>query len=51
MEPDFTDILAAMELQRNTALREAAMNWALCRKQEKRISELEAENAALKEKQ
>ena len=44
---DAQDLLAAIVNQRNTALHEAAMNWALCAKHEKRIEELEAQVAKL----
>ena len=43
MEIDVNDYIAALELQRNAALKDAAMQSALCQK-------LGRENAELKEK-
>lgn len=40
-EVSAADLIEALTNQRNSALQEAAMNWALCAKLERQVSELQ----------
>ena len=48
INPEAADLITALMNQRNTALHDAAVNWALCVKYERRIAELETELEKLK---